>query len=240
MKEFKFKIDGTEYAAQVEELGEDKVQVTVNGKAYSVDVEGMVAPKASVARPTVGRVASAAAPAGSASAKLSAPLPGNITKILVKEGDKVKKGDTIIIMEAMKMENNIAAEADCTIQSIKCQVGQSVNQGDVLAELSGIAAAAPAPKAAPVAAPKAAPAPAAAPKAAAPAGGKAVTAPLPGTVTEIKVAVGQAVKKGDIVAVVEAMKMQNDIASEWDGTVSAVNASKGASVNVGDALVTIG
>ena len=236
MKEFKFKIDGTEYAAQVEELGEDKVQVTVNGKAYSVDVEGMAAPKASVARPTVGRVASAAAPAGSASAKLSAPLPGNITKILVKEGDKVKKGDTIIIMEAMKMENNIAAEADCTIQSIKCQVGQSVNQGDVLAELSGIAAAAPAPKTAPVAAP----APAAATKAAAPAGGKAVTAPLPGTVTEIKVAVGQAVKKGEIVAVVEAMKMQNDIASEWDGTVSAVNASKGASVNVGDALVTIG
>ncbi|MCQ2132124.1 MAG: hypothetical protein MJY90_02185 [Bacteroidaceae bacterium] len=56
----------------------------------------------------------------------------------------------------------------------------------------------------------------------------------------MKVAVGQAVKKGDIVAVVEAMKMQNDIASEWDGTVSAVNASKGASVNVGDALVTIG
>lgn len=239
MKEFKFKIDGTEYAAQVEEQDENKVQVTVNGKAYSVDVEGMAAPKAPVARPTVGQVASAAPAAGSASAKLSAPLPGNITKILVKEGDKVKKGDTIIIMEAMKMENNITAEADCTIQAIKCQVGQTVNQGDVLAELSGIANAAPAPKAAPVAAPAPKAAPAAAPKAAAPAGGKAVTAPLPGTVTAVKVTVGQTVKKGDIVAVMEAMKMQNDIVSEWDGTVSAINAQQGASVNVGDALVTI-
>ncbi|MCQ2112972.1 MAG: hypothetical protein MJY95_06500 [Bacteroidaceae bacterium] len=53
-------------------------------------------------------------------------------------------------------------------------------------------------------------------------------------------AVGQAVKKGEIVAVMEAMKMQNDIVSEWDGTVSAINANQGASVNVGDALVTIG
>ena len=135
MKEFKFKIDGTEYAAQVEELGEDKVQVTVNGKAYSVDVEGMAAPKAPVARPSVGSVASVAAPAGSASAKLSAPLPGNITKILVKEGDKVKKGDTIIIMEAMKMENNIVATANAKVKKICVAEGQMVDNKMQLIEL---------------------------------------------------------------------------------------------------------
>ena len=239
MKEFKFKIDGQEYAAQVEEQ-ESGVQVTVNGKAYNVEVEQE---EHHVARP-VQRVAVAAAPkaaAGSA-AKISAPLPGNITKILVSAGAKVKKGEVIMTMEAMKMENNISAEFDCTVKNIVAQVGQSVNQGDVLAEVISDAApaAAPAPKAAP-AAPKAAPAaPVAAPKAAAPAGGKAVTAPLPGTVTKVNVSVGQEIKKGDVVLVMEAMKMANDIVSEWDGKVAAVNVQQGASVNVGDALVVIG
>ncbi|MBO4564548.1 MAG: biotin/lipoyl-binding protein [Bacteroidaceae bacterium] len=141
-------------------------------------------------------------------------------------------------MEAMKMENNITAEADGTVKAIVAQVGQSVNQGDVLVELEGAAApaAAPAPKAAPKAeAPKAAPAPAAKPAA----GAKTVNAPLPGTITAVKVANGQAVKKGDVLLVMEAMKMANDITAECDGTVKNVFVQQGASVNVGDALVEI-
>lgn len=242
MKDFKFKIDGQDYVAQVEEQEEGKVQVTVNGKAYSVEVE-QDKPQATrpAMRPVVGGAAPAAAPSAK-SAKISAPLPGNITKILVSEGQAVKKGDVLMTMEAMKMENNITAEADCTIKKIVAQVGQSVNQGDVLVELDGIAApAAPAPQpvatkaapaAAPVEAPKAAPAPST--------GGKTVNAPLPGTITKINVAAGQAVKKGDVLLVMEAMKMANDITSEWDGTVKNVLVQQGASVMVGDALVEIG
>ena len=146
-------------------------------------------------------------------------------------------------MEAMKMENNITAEADGTVKAIVAQVGQSVNQGDVLVELEGAAAPAaspaapaPAPKAAPKAEePKAAPAPAAKPAA----GAKTVNAPLPGTITTVKVANGQAVKKGDVLLVMEAMKMANDITAECDGTVKNVFVQQGASVNVGDALVEI-
>lgn len=230
MKDFKFKIDGQDYVAQVEEQEEGKVQVTVNGKAYSVEVE-QDKPQATrpAMRPVVGGAAPAAAPSAK-SAKISAPLPGNITKILVSEGQAVKKGDVLMTMEAMKMENNITAEADCTIKKIVAQVGQSVNQGDVLVELDGIAApAAPAPQ--PVAT-KAAPAPST--------GGKTVNAPLPGTITKINVAAGQAVKKGDVLLVMEAMKMANDITSEWDGTVKNVLVQQGASVMVGDALVEIG
>lgn len=244
MKDFKFKINGTEYAASVEEQDGNMVQVTVNGNTYSVEVEHEAPKAAPMARPAAVAAPAAAAPVTAASAKITAPLPGNITKILVSVGQKVKKGDVVMTMEAMKMENNITAEADGTVKAVVAQVGQSVNQGDVLVELEGAAApaaapaATPAPKAAP-AAPKAAPAPAPAPAAKPAAGSKTVNAPLPGTITAVKVTNGQAVKKGDVLVVMEAMKMANDITAECDGTVKNVLVQQGASVNVGDALVEI-
>lgn len=104
---------------------------------------------------------------------------------------------------------------------------------------SPVVAAAPAPAAvsAPAAAP-AAPAAAPAPKAAAPAGGTPVNAPMPGTIVDIKVSNGASVKKGDLLLIMEAMKMENEIFSPADGTVTVVT-SKGASVNSGDVLVTL-
>ncbi len=101
---------------------------------------------------------------------------------------------------------------------------------------------APVTPAAPVAAPAATPAPKAAPKAAAPAGkagAVSVSAPMPGNILKVNVTVGQAVKKGDIICVLEAMKMENDIPAPEDGTISSVNVQKGASVNSGDVLVTM-
>ena len=104
---------------------------------------------------------------------------------------------------------------------------------------SPVVAAAPAPAqvSAPAAAPAQAPA-APAPKAAAPAGGTPVNAPMPGTIVDIKVSNGASVKKGDLLLIMEAMKMENEIFSPADGTVTVVT-SKGASVNSGDVLVTL-
>ena len=101
-------------------------------------------------------------------------------------------------------------------------------------------AAAPAPKAAPAPAPVAAraPAPAPAPVAAAPAGGANVTAPMPGTVLNVVAPVGTAVKAGDVILILEAMKMENDIVAPCDGTVASV-AAKGTSVNTDDVLATL-
>ena len=98
-----------------------------------------------------------------------------------------------------------------------------------------------APKAAPAAAaPKAAPAgKPATPKAAPVADGTKVNAPMPGTILDVKVSQGQAVKKGDILLILEAMKMENEILAPQDGSVAQVNVSKGASVNSGDVLVVL-
>lgn len=97
---------------------------------------------------------------------------------------------------------------------------------------------------APAAASKAAPkaAPAAAPKAAAPAGAAGsvtVTAPMPGKILAVKASVGQAVKRGDVIMVLEAMKMENDIVAPQDGTVASINAAVGDSVEAGATLATM-
>ena len=115
----------------------------------------------------------------------------------------------------------------------------------IVEEVGGASApvvAAPAAPVAPAAAPAAAPAPAAkpaAPAATGSAGAVKVTAPMPGTILKVEVTVGQAVKKGDTLCILEAMKMENAIPAPQDGTVASVNAAKGASVNAGDLLVSL-
>ena len=108
--------------------------------------------------------------------------------------------------------------------------------GAVPAAVPAAPVVAAAPVAAAPAAPKAAPA---APKAAPVAGGTKVNAPMPGVILDVKVAQGASVKKGDILLVLEAMKMENEIVAPQDGTVAQVLATKGASVNSGDALVVL-
>ena len=115
---------------------------------------------------------------------------------------------------------------------------------EVLVEEAGSVASAPvytAPVvAAPVAAasaPVAAPAPSAAPSQAT--GANTVTAPMPGNILDVKVSVGQSVKKGDVICVLEAMKMENDIPAPCDGVIASINTQKGASVASGDVLASI-
>ena len=100
--------------------------------------------------------------------------------------------------------------------------------------------ATPAPAAAPAPAPAATPAPAAAPAPVVAGDGEKVNAPLPGNILDVKVASGASVKKGDLLCILEAMKMENEIVAPIDGTVVTVAATKGSSVNTGDLLFVIG
>ncbi len=106
-------------------------------------------------------------------------------------------------------------------------------------EVSSGAASAPVQAAPVAAAPKAAVAPAAPKAAAAPAGTKPITAPMPGTILEVKVSVGQSVKRGETMFILEAMKMENEIPATEDGVVASVDTSKGASVATGAVLATL-
>lgn len=106
-------------------------------------------------------------------------------------------------------------------------------------EVSSGAASAPVQAAPVAAAPKATAAPAAPKAAAAPAGTKPITAPMPGTILEVKVSVGQSVKRGETMFILEAMKMENEIPATEDGVVASVDTSKGASVATGAVLATL-
>ena len=139
MKKFKFTISGNQYEVEVQSFENDKAQVVVNGTQYEVDVERekeeakpVIAPRPKAAP------ASSAAPAAPAAGdangvKAVAPLPGTIMQIFVNVGDEVKRGDKILMYEAMKMENNFLAEVDGVIKDIKVKVGDNVLQGAVLA-----------------------------------------------------------------------------------------------------------
>ena len=126
MKEFAFKINGAEYKCAVEEIEAGKTKVTVNGKVYEVETE---APKAAPVAPKA-EAKPAAAPA--AGLQVKSPLPGSVIKVLVSEGQAVKKGDTLLTLESMKMENAIMAEADGTVKQIAVTPGQNVMQDDLL------------------------------------------------------------------------------------------------------------
>ena len=249
-KKFSFTIGGQKYDTTVKEIETNVAEVVVNGTSFIVEFEKKESKKVTAARvaapaaaPTA--VPVAAKPAGAAVVK--SPLPGSIVKVMVKPGDSIKKGDTLLTMESMKMENVVASEYTGTVKNVLVAAGQNVMQDDKLVEIETVAeaaapaapkaVAAPQPKPAPAPAPAAAPAPA---PAAAPVGGNKINSPLPGSVISVAVTEGQAVKKGDTLLVLESMKMENPILSDCDGTVTKIAVAAGQSVMQDDLLIVIG
>ena len=124
-----------------------KYTITVNGTAYEVEVEDMggaasTAPKAAAPKaapapaaapaPKAAAPAPAAKPVAAGAATISAPMPGKVLEVKVKAGDAVKAGDVLMILEAMKMQNEIMAPADGTISDVRISAGQTVGTGDVM------------------------------------------------------------------------------------------------------------
>ncbi len=151
-----------------------------------------------------------------------APLPGKVIEVKVKVGDAVAVGQEVAVLEAMKMENSITSDAAGYVKQILVVAGENVATDTVLIELGD----APAKKEVP-----------AAPKAVV---GNKIVAPLPGRVISIKVKVGDTVNAGDEVVVLEAMKMENSITSDYSGTVQQVLAAEGDNVATDAVLMIVG
>ncbi|GET28273.1 biotin/lipoyl-containing protein [Prolixibacter sp. SD074] len=140
MKKFKFTISGNQYDVQINDIEDNIADLEVNGTQYKVEIHQEVkrnkTPKL-VRKPVQKAPGEGEIRKMSSKAKaIKAPLPGTILSIAVKEGDTVTKGQTLMVMEAMKMENLIMAEADGTVAALKVSAGQSVLQDDVLVEIA--------------------------------------------------------------------------------------------------------
>ncbi|GET21735.1 MULTISPECIES: biotin/lipoyl-containing protein [Prolixibacter] len=141
MKKFKFTISGNQYDVQINDIEDNIADLEVNGTQYKVEIHQEA--KKIAKTPKLVRKPVQKAPGegeiqkrSSKAKAIKAPLPGTILSIAVKEGDTVTKGQTLMVMEAMKMENSIMAEADGTVAAIKVSAGQSVLQDDVLVEIA--------------------------------------------------------------------------------------------------------
>ena len=142
MNKFKITIDGNDFDVTVDVTDHKKANVEVNGISYEVTYESKNTTVAPVARKNAVSTTPAAqqvhvsAPVSNSVASIKAPLPGTISSINVKVGDQVKRGDILIIMEAMKMENNIMADKDGQVKAIHVTPGQAVAQDDRLIDLA--------------------------------------------------------------------------------------------------------
>ena len=145
MNKFEYKVQGVDYEVEIEEMEGNIAKVSVNGIPFEVELKQPINPAKAITRPKVvapvaaaapapapaARPAAPAAPAG-AGAAVKAPLPGTISSINVKVGDKVNVGDTVLVLEAIKMQNNIEAENSGTVTSILVNQGDSVMEGATL------------------------------------------------------------------------------------------------------------
>lgn len=139
MKEFKYTINGNVYSVAVGDMNGNLVEVTVNGESYSVELEQKKVKKervvVSAPKPAAKPTATAPAADGKAAAQgdaLKSPLPGVIKEVCVAVGDKVEEGQTVVVLEAMKMANNLEAEHAGTVTAVLVQPGENVMENSPL------------------------------------------------------------------------------------------------------------
>ena len=145
MSKYEYTVNGVDYNVEIESIENNIAVVTVNGKTFEIEMkeafkaprhiekpQAPAAPKAAPAPAPKAAPAAAPVPASANGTKVTAPLPGTITEVKVAVGDVVKTGDTVVILEAMKMQNNIEAECDGTITAISVKQGDTVLEGSTL------------------------------------------------------------------------------------------------------------
>jgi len=140
MKTYKMKINGEKYDAKIKKYKNFQVVVEVNGIDYEIELEKTDHKKTVIVRsektkPVLDVVKTPAKSVVASAGSVLAPIPGLVLRLLVKEGDNVNAGDTVLILEAMKMESEIASTATGIIKTINVKEGASVQEGEVLIEV---------------------------------------------------------------------------------------------------------
>ena len=143
MRTYKFKINGNEYNVEINSVEGNIADVTVNGASYKVEMDTPVAPAPAAAPATPATSAPAPAPApapatapAGAGKVITSPLPGVIIEVSVKEGQAVKAGQKVAVIEAMKMENEIQASCDGTVTAVLVNKGDSVLEGAEIVKIA--------------------------------------------------------------------------------------------------------
>ncbi|WP_456478909.1 biotin/lipoyl-containing protein [Geoglobus ahangari] len=217
MVRYSVMVNGKRFDVEVEELSSNRFRVVVNGKEEEIELFEE--------RRAVETKEKAEAPVSAGKAEggeVKAEMSGSVVRILVKEGEAVKKGQPVLILEAMKMENEVVSPADGIVESIEVREGDKVQAGDVLIRIRAEGGGSSAEK------PKAVEG-----------DGTQVKAEMAGTIVRIVKKEGEAVKSGEAVVILEAMKMENEISSPVDGVVSKVYVKEGDKVQAGDVLFSV-
>lgn len=140
MRSFKFDIKGQEYDVEIKKIINNMAEVEVNGTVYQVEVKQDAkqskTPILVRSEPAIPKSAHKFKKKISGTYEVKSPLPGNIMNVFVKENDEVKKGDKLLMYEAMKMENIIYAEKEGVIAKIRVKPGDNILEGDVLMEIA--------------------------------------------------------------------------------------------------------
>jgi len=141
MKKFSFTINGNQYDVEIKDVEDNVAQIEVNGTTYEVEIHQAVkrSKTPTLVRseiPTKRQDSKIKKSISATATSIKAPLPGNIIEVLVSEGDEVKKGQKVLTYEAMKMENEVHAEKEGVVKSIKVAKGDSVLEGQELMEIA--------------------------------------------------------------------------------------------------------
>jgi len=141
MKTFKFTINGQTYDVEIKQIEDNNASIEVNGTEYNVQLHQEV----KIATPKTPKIVTKAAnlqdgesfmKKASAGSGIKSPLPGTILEVNVSVGDTIKRGQKVLVMEAMKMHNDVLSEKDGVVKAVKVSAGQAVMEGDVLIEIA--------------------------------------------------------------------------------------------------------
>jgi len=237
MKTYKLNINGEKYDTKVLEYSGTHAKVCVNGHEYYIQIEPdqtSLIPQLASQDKAVPLAPSFSSGVDINSGEVKAPIPGVISSIAVKEGDTVTKGQTLLVLEAMKMESEIAAPLDGKISKISVKERSPVQEGDILMIME---IANQAEKVIPAS--KRKPAQPVVDLSASISTDKIQRAPIPGVIVDVLVKPGDTVTEDSVLLILEAMKMESEIHSLKPGRILNVLAKKGDMVQEGDPLVEL-